>query len=136
MSNYPAILYVEDDLQSRVIMQVLLEEALGLQHVTIFENSADFMHRVHALDHKPDLIFLDIHVRPHTGFEMLEMLRADPAFEHTPVVALTASVMNEEVVRLRTSGFNSVIGKPIDQDLFPKLMQQVLNGEEIWRIVS
>jgi len=44
-------------------------------------------------------------------------------------------VMNEEVIKLRTSGFNGVIAKPIDQDLFPQMMQRVLNGEEIWRVV-
>jgi len=135
MSDYPAILYVEDDPQSRIIMQVLLVEALGLENVTIFEDSADFLSRAHALNPKPDLIFLDIHVRPHTGFEMLAMLRGDDVFQDTPVLALTASVMNEEVIKLRTSGFNGVIAKPIDQDLFPQMMQRVLNGEEIWRVV-
>jgi CheY-like chemotaxis protein len=135
MSDYPAILYVEDDPQSQVIMQVLLTEALGLKNITIFDGSADFLNRVHALDPKPDLIFLDIHVRPYTGFEMLAMLRSDPEFQNTPVAALTASVMNEEVIKLRTAGFNGVIAKPIDQDLFPQMMQRILDGEEIWRIV-
>lgn len=135
MSDYPAILYVEDDPQSRIIMEVLLVEAMGLQNVTMFSESSDFLKRVHALNPKPDLIFLDIHVRPHTGFEMLAMLRDDPAFRETPVLALTASVMNEEVVKLRTSGFSGVIAKPIDQDLFPQLMQRVLDGEELWRVV-
>jgi CheY-like chemotaxis protein len=135
MRNQPAILYVEDDPQSRIIMEVLLVEAMGLQNVTIFEDSADFLKRVRALNPKPDLIFLDIHVRPYSGFEMLAMLRADAVFQDTPIVALTASVMNEEIIKLRSSGFSGVIAKPIDQDLFPQLIQRVLDGEELWRVM-
>src|SRR5690242_21427523 len=47
------------------------------------------------------------------GFQMLQMVREDSVYCDTKVVALTASVMNEEVERLRKSGFDGAIGKPI-----------------------
>lgn len=58
-----------------------------------------------SLESPPDLIFLDIHVQPINGFEMLVLIRQNPAFVNVPVVALTASVMGEEVKRLREYGF-------------------------------
>lgn len=136
MNPFPAILYVEDDPQSRMIMEVLLIEAKGLSNIFIFEDSHKFLENVNRLEPKPDLILLDIHVRPYSGFDMLAMLREHDDFRDTPVVALTASVMNEEVIRLQTAGFNSVIGKPIDQDTFYETLERILNGEKVWRIVN
>jgi hypothetical protein len=51
-------------------------------------------------------------------------------------VALTASVMNEEVHKLREAGFHSVIAKPIDVDTFPDLLHRIVGGETVWRIIE
>jgi CheY-like chemotaxis protein len=136
MNETLAILYVEDDPGSREIMELMLCQAMGLTNVTIFSDSHDFMARVHALRPIPHLILLDIHVPPHNGFEMLKMLRSDASFATVPVIALTASVMNEEVQQLHSAGFNGVIGKPIDMDTFPMIVERVLNGEEVWRVMA
>jgi two-component system cell cycle response regulator DivK len=135
MSNYPAVLYVEDDIQSREIMHLLLEGEMGLSNVTIFQDSADFIARLQKIHPKPDIILLDIHVQPYTGFEMLEMLRQLENFRNTPVIALTASVMNEEVAKLKSAGFNGVFPKPINQDIFPDMLNRIVNGESIWRVI-
>lgn len=135
MSNQTSVLYVEDDPLSRKVMKLLLEGDMGLQHVAIFADSANFMERVEQLTPRPDVIFLDIHVPPYDGFEMLKMLRQSTRFERTPIVALTASVMNEEIQRLRVEGFDGCLAKPIDDEIFPDLLDRLLNGEEIWRII-
>lgn len=129
-------LYVEDDPMSRQALSLVLTRVLKAKEVTIFEDSTNFMERVNALETQPDIIFLDIHVPPYNGFEMLKMLRAKPEFEKTPIIALTASVMNEEVTLLRSSGFSGAIGKPVNVANFPKLIQRVLNGETIWHITD
>jgi CheY-like chemotaxis protein len=136
MNTLPAVLYVEDDQRSRRIMQLLLQGEMDLEHVTLFEDSTDFMERVVALQPKPDVILLDIHVRPYTGFEMLAMLRASADFGQTPVVALTASVMNEEIQQLKDAGFNGVVSKPVNIDTFPDLLHRIRGGESIWRIME
>lgn len=136
MQIYPAVLYVEDDALSCEIMRLLLQGEMQLQHVTIFQDSADFLARAQALTPRPDVILLDIHVKPYTGFDMLAMLRSQPAWEDVPVVALTASVMNEEVQQLRAAGFNGVISKPIDQDYFAALLARILHGEAIWHVMD
>jgi CheY-like chemotaxis protein len=118
------------------IMQLLLMGEMGLDHVVMFNDSTNFIERVQNLDPQPDMFLLDIHVKPYTGFEMLEMLREQEAYKNTPIVALTASVMNEEVHRLKTAGFNGVIAKPLDLEMFPTTLQRILKGETVWYVVS
>ncbi len=136
MTTQPVILYVEDDPNSRRIMSMLLSKTMKLSHFVIFEDSSNFVERVAALDPHPDIVFLDIHVKPYSGFQMLSMLRQMDSFANTPIIALTASVMNEEIDQLKTCGFHSVIAKPVDIDTFPDLVNRILNGEEIWGIIE
>ncbi len=135
MIEDPSILYVEDDANSRKVMRMLLKGRMKLSNVVLFEDSENFVERVKALDPRPDIVFLDIHVKPHSGFEMLKFLRDLPEFEEVPVVALTASVMNEEVHTLKVAGFSSCLAKPVDADTFPELMNRILEGEILWRII-
>jgi CheY-like chemotaxis protein len=136
MRQFPVVLYVEDDARSRRVIELLLKHEMSLDHVTILEDSRDFVERLQTLSPKPDVILLDIHVKPHSGFEMLDMLRGMNGFASIPTVALTASVMNEEVQKLKEVGFHSVIAKPIDIDAFPDLLERIARGESIWRIVE
>ncbi|MDQ7024366.1 MAG: response regulator [Anaerolineae bacterium] len=132
----PALLYVEDDPESCEIMRLLVEEVMQMNHLTIFEDSHDFLSRLDDLSQQPDIFLLDIHVPPHNGFEMLQMLRQHDKYQSTPVVALTASVMNEEVQQLKTAGFDGVLAKPLDMDAFPIILQRILKGETIWHIMA
>lgn len=130
----PVILYVEDDMMSREVMTLLLTRRMKFEHVYVWEDSTDFANQLTTLPQKPDIIFLDIHMEPMDGFGMLEILRANPDFAKIPVVALTASVMNEEVTLLRTKGFDGALAKPVDQRNFPDILKRLLGGEQIWRI--
>ena len=132
MFNQYSYVYVEDDSLSREIMQMIMENGMDIDRLTVFDDSTDFMPRMKSLANKPNVILLDIHVKPLDGFEMLELLRADPAYHHSKIVALTASVMNEEVENLRQSGFDGAIGKPLSIQTFPKLMTRILQGELVW----
>jgi CheY-like chemotaxis protein len=136
MNQNLSILYVEDDAMSRKVMQMLLRGSMKLEHVTIFEDSSDFMAKALAITPKPDVIFLDIHMMPIDGFEMLRLLRESDSFRSSRIVAMTASVMNEEVARLQTAGFDGCIAKPIDKNRFPILLEDILQGNKIWNIFS
>jgi CheY-like chemotaxis protein len=134
VNRQPAVLYVEDDFASRKVMQILLKGRMKLEHVNIFENSQDFSARVQALEPHPDVVFVDIHMEPHSGFEMLSMLRELEPLKDVPVVALTASVMNDEVEVLRNSGFDGCLAKPLNLEDFPNNLDRILSGEHIWQI--
>jgi CheY-like chemotaxis protein len=115
-------------------MNDFLKRRLGYQHITIFEDSEDFVEKLEMLSPIPDIIFLDIHMQPVDGFEMLQKIRQNPLFHATRVVALTASVMNEEVKLLQQKGFDGVFAKPLDVDAFPNVLQRILDGEQVWII--
>ncbi len=134
MDKQTAFLYVEDDPFSCDALSVVLKRVMGFTNVFILPDSDDFIARVQALPSKPDVFLLDIHMAPHDGFEMLKMLRGEPVYAKSPVVALTASVMNEEVDLLRSSGFDGAIGKPIDIDLLPSIITKIVKGEGVWHI--
>jgi CheY-like chemotaxis protein len=136
MTEQPVILYVEDDAGSRKLMRLMLSGRMALPQVTILEDSKDFMDKALALNPRPEIIFLDIHMEPHTGFEMLEMLRQRPEFSESRIVAMTASVMSEEVNQLKSAGFDGCLAKPIDVDTFPETVARIQNGETVWRITS
>lgn len=131
--NQP-VLYVEDDPMSRRVLEFLLKKDLGYEHVTVFKDSHDFMDRVLEIVPTPTLIFLDIHVKPVDGFGMLKELRQHPQFSHATIIALTASVMNDEIVLLREAGFDGLISKPINQRLFANSLDKILRGEPEWRV--
>jgi len=130
----PVILYVEDDALSREVMQTLLTRGLGYKNVTVFENSVAFEAKLDNLPTVPDIIFLDIHVEPIDGFTMLNLIRQRGKYNLTRVVALTASVMNEEVKKLKDAGFNGVIAKPLNYETFPNTLRHILDKEDYWYI--
>lgn len=127
-------LYVEDDPLSRQIMQIIIENRVGSNNLTIFEDSTNFIERVQSLPHIPTVFLLDIHVRPYDGFQMLSMLRENGCFANSKIVALTASVMNEEVEQLREAGFDGAIAKPLSIHTFPDLINRIVAGESVWHI--
>lgn len=134
MMEKSTFLYIEDDDLSREVMEMMLQ-GLGCTHIVMFENSQDFLQRIEALPQKPDVIFLDIHMKPYNGFQILEALRQQPTLASKIIIAVTASVMNEEVDRLKTAGFNGAIGKPLDFENFASLIKQLLAGERVWHVV-
>ena len=127
-------LYVEDDPHSRTVMRLLLTKSLHVKKLTIFEDSQNFEVRINELEHVPDVILLDIQVPPLDGFEMIKIIRQAPKFESTKVIALTASVMNEEVEKLRAAGFDGTISKPLRMVAFPDQIRRIVKGESVWSI--
>jgi len=134
MAERKKLLYVEDDPGSRKVMNGLKSLLRDGIEVQIFEDSVDFLARVEAIDGEPDAFFLDIHVRPYDGFAMLAMLREHERFAGTIVIALTASVMNEEINRLKQAGFDGVLAKPLNFHTFPDTVDRILDGEKIWTV--
>ena len=134
MFNDHTYLYVEDDTYSRQIMQIIMEKAMEVDRLVIFDDSRNFMERVRALDAQPDIFLLDVHVQPYNGFEMLNMLHAEPEFQNARIIALTASVMNEEVEELKHGGFDGAIAKPLSVQTFPDLMKRIIAGEAVWHV--
>lgn len=133
-SQHPVLVYVDDDENSILVMRMVVERVMRLPTLYVLQSRADFVQQVKELDLVPDIFLLDIQMKPFDGVELLSMLRGDPQFKKSKVIALTASVTNEEVSLLKSGGFDGAIAKPLNIDVFPDLIARILNGEHVWYI--
>lgn len=132
--NDARFLYIEDDPMSRQVMQMIFESVLGVNTLAMLEDSREFLPRIQGLPESPTVFLLDIQMHPLSGFDMLELIRRDPQLADRTVIALTASVMSDEIQRMRDAGFDGAISKPISATTFPDLIRQIVNGEPVWHI--
>ena len=117
------ILIVEDNEKNMKLVRDILQ-AKGYQTLEAV-NAEDGI--VLAAEKKPDLVLMDIQLPGMNGIEALKVLRADPTTAHIPVVAITASVMQQNKQQVMDSGFNGFIEKPINLRQFLASVQSVLS---------
>jgi two-component system response regulator len=94
------------------------------------EEALDFLFRRGAYegrpaDHSPNLILLDLKLPKVDGLEVLRALKADPATRPLPVVILTSSKEEKDMVISYQLGVNSYIQKPVDFDQFRETVRQL-----------
>ena len=104
------ILIVEDNPRN----MKLVRDVLQVKGYTTLEatNAEDGI--VLAKDRMPDLVLMDIQLPGMNGIEALGQLRADPSTARIPVIAVTASVMQQDRKLITEAGFDGYIGKPIN----------------------
>jgi two-component system cell cycle response regulator DivK len=125
------ILIVDDDLENRVIAQLLLEEQGAILFFDRWGKQTSL--RLHSL--LPiDLILLDL-MFPHsiTGFDIFDQIHAVPEFSAIPVVAFSASDASASLPRARAQGFAGYIAKPISFHMFTTQVADILKGEAVWQ---
>jgi two-component system cell cycle response regulator DivK len=82
-----------------------------------------------AQERNPDLILMDIHLPGMNGIEALGVLRADPATASIPVIAVTASVMQQDRKLITDAGFEAYVGKPINLKEFLDAVRSMLEAK-------
>jgi len=83
-----------------------------------------------AGEHKPDLILMDIQLPGMNGIDALKVLRTDPLTAHIPVIAVTASVMQQDRNLITEAGFDGYIGKPINLKEFLDSVRAMLERKQ------
>lgn len=71
------------------------------------------------------LVLLDLKLPKINGLEVLEEIKQHPDTKHLPVVLLTSSQLQEEMLRAYVGGANSFLQKPVDFDHFDELIRNV-----------
>lgn len=74
---------------------------------------------------RPELILLDLNLPKKDGREVLKEIKEDPSLKTIPVVVLTTSAADEDVMRSYESHANCYITKPVDLDGFLKVVQSI-----------
>ncbi|NDP42394.1 MAG: response regulator [Aromatoleum sp.] len=81
-----------------------------------------------AAERKPDLVLMDIQLPGMNGIQALGVLRADPETASIPVIAVTASVMQQDRKHITEAGFDAYIGKPLNLKEFLETVRKVLEA--------
>ena len=116
------ILYIEDDLPSRVLVRRVLE-ADGYQ---VVEADTARLGLELALSEKPALILGDINMPETDGLEVTARLRARPETRSVPIIAVTANVIKGVREETLAAGCSGYVEKPIDVDLLSELVKSHL----------
>jgi signal transduction histidine kinase len=105
------VLYIEDNEVNQVLMQGMLAHRPAI-HLRLAGMPEDGL--AMATAQPPDLVLLDIQLPVMDGFEVLRLLRQQPALRHTPVVAVSANAMPDDLAEARAAGFADYLTKPLD----------------------
>jgi len=132
------ILLVEDNEDDIVIIQEVFADmklATIVNTVRDGEEALTYLWRKgkYKVARMPDLVLLDINMPKKNGFEVLEQMKKDPRLQSLPVIMLTTSHREEDVVRAYEKGACSYIHKLVDLGQFKQLIKQF---EHYWTSVS
>lgn len=105
------LLYIEDNAVNRLVV----EELVGMRPGLLLECAETGTEGVAmALEKRPQLILLDMHLPDFDGYEVLSRLRAQPATADIAVIALSADASSADSQRALSAGFKAYWTKPID----------------------
>jgi len=124
------VLLVEDDPGDELMTREAFEDnKIGntLHVVRDGEEALDFLYRrrAHASAPRPDLILLDLNLPKYDGREVLQQIKSDDDLAHIPVVVLTTSSAEEDILRSYKLHANAYVTKPVDLDQFIAAVRQI-----------
>ena len=132
-SDAVEILLVEDNPSDLEVSLRALKEHHLCNNVHVArdgEEALDFLfcqgpHAARRPEQLPRVVLLDLKLPLIDGMEVLRQIRADARTRHVPVVVLTSSTEDRDVVDSYALGVNSYIAKPVDFDQFTKAMHTI-----------
>ncbi len=126
------VLLVEDDPQDVEITKELMELSKVRLNVNVVGNGAEALSYLRkenefANSMRPDLILLDLNMPKMNGREFLHEIKKDDSLCMIPVVILTTSKADEDIVKTYKLGASCYVTKPVGLDQFQKVVQAVDN---------
>lgn len=124
------ILLADDDPDDRLLVREAFEESHLLNTLETVEDGEELMNYLnqrgdYAGKPMPNLILLDLNMPRKNGMEALEEIKADANLRRIPVVILTTSKAEEDVVRTYDLGVNSFVVKPVTFESLVELVKEL-----------
>jgi CheY-like chemotaxis protein len=124
------VLLVEDDAGDELMTREAFAEhkiSNRLHVVRDGQEALDFLFRTGPYTDAPrvDLILLDLNLPKYDGRQVLERIRSDPDLTHVPVVILTTSASEEDILRSYKLHANAYVTKPVDVNEFIAAVRQI-----------
>ncbi len=131
------ILVADDDPEDCMLISDAFKEGLlvnGLRFVGDGEELMDYLrrqgkYRDHSASPRPGIILLDLNMPKKDGREALKEIKSDPDLRSIPIVILTTSKEEEDILRSYDLGANSYITKPVT---FPGLVSAIKSLGKYW----
>jgi PAS domain S-box-containing protein len=121
------LLYVEDNPANLMLVKQIIE---GHPHMRMLSASDGNLGMALARAHLPDVILMDINLPGISGFQVLKILREDPATAHIPVLAISANAMPRDIEKGLEAGFFRYLTKPIKVNEFMEALDRALELAE------
>lgn len=133
-SKHVEILMVEDNPADVRLTMEAFRDAKVLNNLNVVADGEEAMaflrHEGKYADApRPDLILLDLNLPKKDGREVLEDIKQDPSLKRIPVVILTTSEDEKDILKAYDLHVNAYITKPVDLDQFIKVVEAV---EDFW----
>ncbi|OBK18910.1 response regulator [Mycobacterium asiaticum] len=124
------VLLIEDDAGDELITREAFEQHMIANTLHVARDGAEGLDFVYRRGHhrsapRPDLILLDLNLPKYDGRYVLQTLKRDPDLQHIPVVVLTTSSSQEDVVRSYELHANAYVTKPVDLDQYIDAVRQI-----------
>ncbi|MEU2156203.1 response regulator [Streptomyces sp. NPDC019396] len=124
------VLLVEDDPGDELMTREAFEDnKIGntLHVVRDGQEALDFLYRrgEHGDAPRPDLILLDLNLPKYDGRQVLERIKADTDLTHIPVVVLTTSSAEEDILRSYRLHASAYVTKPVDLEQFIAAIRKI-----------
>ena len=128
------VLLVEDNPGDVRLTREALKDAKVLNNLSVVPDGVEalaFLRRSgpYRAVPRPDLILLDLNLPKVDGREVLEEIKADEAFQHIPVVILTSSQAEQDILESYRLRANAYVTKPVDLEQFLKVVRSI---EHFW----
>lgn len=128
------ILLVEDNAGDVRLTQEALRDAKVLNRLSIVSDGVEAMaflrrEREYRTAVRPDLILLDLNLPRKSGQEVLAEIKEDPSLKHIPVVILTTSQAEHDILASYRLSANAFVTKPVDLEQFLKVIRSI---EQFW----
>ncbi len=128
------ILLVEDNPGDVGLTRETLKDSKLLNHISVVDDGVKAMAFLrlegkYAKATRPDLILLDLNLPRKDGREVLEEIKTDEQLRRIPVVVLTTSSAEQDILRTYNLHANCFITKPVDLDRFTTVLKAI---EEFW----
>ncbi len=124
------VLLVEDDPGDELMTREAFEDNKIRNRLHVArdgEEALDFLYRrgTHTDAPAADLILLDLNLPKYDGRQILEKIKSDPELSHVPVVVLTTSSSEEDILRSYKLHANAYVTKPVDVEQFISAVRQI-----------
>ncbi|MEH2164537.1 MAG: response regulator [Nostoc sp.] len=126
------VLLVEDNPGDAQLTRIALEDSKISIHLNVVEDGVEAMAFLRKQEKyvkvvHPDIILLDLNLPRKDGREVLAEIKADEKLKRIPVVVLTTSQAEEDILKAYNLSANCYITKPVDFDQFVKIVQSIEN---------